>query len=137
MNFVWIICVILSLLLLIFNQSTDVLNVVNLAMQQSLSLCLSLGIIYIFWCGILEILENLGFGKFIAKLLSPLFLKLFPNQKQKTLSNIATNISANMLGFGNASLPAGIKAIEEMGNDRQQNQSLLICLNCQLVYFFQ
>ena len=68
------------------------------------------------WLGIMKIGEKGGVVNFIAKLLSPLFVKLFPDipKGHPVTGSIFMNIAANMLGLDNAATPLGLKAMEQL-----------------------
>ncbi len=66
------------------------------------------------WMGIMKIGEKGGLVNVLARALSPLFCKLFPDipKNHPVIGNIFMNISANMLGLDNAATPLGLKAME-------------------------
>ena len=66
------------------------------------------------WMGIMKIGEKGGLVNLLARGLSPLFCKLFPDipKNHPVIGNIFMNISANMLGLDNAATPLGLKAME-------------------------
>ena len=68
------------------------------------------------WLGIMKIGEKGGVVNFIARLLSPVFTKLFPDipKGHPVTGSIFMNIAANMLGLDNAATPLGLKAMEQM-----------------------
>ena len=68
------------------------------------------------WLGIMKIGEKGGVVNILAKLLSPLFCKLFPDipKGHPVTGSIFMNIAANMLGLDNAATPLGLKAMEQM-----------------------
>lgn len=68
------------------------------------------------WLGIMKIGEKGGVVNFIARLLSPVFCKLFPDipKGHPVTGSIFMNIAANMLGLDNAATPLGLKAMEQM-----------------------
>ncbi len=68
------------------------------------------------WLGIMKIGEKGGVVNVLAKLLSPLFSKLFPDipKGHPVTGSIFMNIAANMLGLDNAATPLGLKAMEQM-----------------------
>ena len=72
--------------------------------------------ILVFWLGMMKIAEDAGLLEKIAQWLSPLVQKLFPDipKNHPAIGYIMSNISANMLGLGNAATPMGIKAMEEL-----------------------
>lgn len=68
------------------------------------------------WLGIMKIGEKGGVVNVIARLLSPVFSKLFPDipKGHPVTGSIFMNIAANMLGLDNAATPLGLKAMEQM-----------------------
>lgn len=66
------------------------------------------------WMGVMKIGEKGGVVNTIAKLLSPVFCRLFPDipKGHPVIGSIFMNISANMLGLDNAATPLGLKAME-------------------------
>lgn len=68
------------------------------------------------WLGIMKIGEKGGIIDVFARLLSPIFTKLFPDipKGHPVTGSIFMNISANMLGLDNAATPLGLKAMEQL-----------------------
>jgi spore maturation protein SpmA len=68
------------------------------------------------WLGVLKIGERAGFLDLLARLLGPLFARLFPQvpRGHPALGSITMNMAANMLGLDNAATPIGIKAMKEL-----------------------
>ena len=68
------------------------------------------------WLGIMKIGEKGGVVNILARMLSPLFSKLFPEipKGHPVTGSIFMNIAANMLGLDNAATPLGLKAMEQM-----------------------
>ncbi|MDF2720539.1 MAG: nucleoside recognition protein [Paenibacillus sp.] len=72
--------------------------------------------ILVFWLGIMRIAEDSGLLNKIAALLRPVVRMLFPDvpKNHPAIGYIISNMSANMLGLGNAATPMGIKAMQEL-----------------------
>ena len=68
------------------------------------------------WLGIMKIGEKGGVVNALARLLSPIFTRLFPDipKGHPVTGSIFMNIAANMLGLDNAATPLGLKAMEQM-----------------------
>lgn len=68
------------------------------------------------WLGVMKIGEQGGVVNALARLLSPVFAKLFPDipKGHPVTGSIFMNIAANMLGLDNAATPLGLKAMEQM-----------------------
>ena len=79
--------------------------------------CITMIGIMSFWCGIMEIAEKAGLVKKAAEKLRPVIRFLFPQLPvgNKANEQIAINFIANILGLGWAATPAGLKAMEALG----------------------
>ncbi|MBQ1625950.1 MAG: hypothetical protein II100_00335, partial [Prevotella sp.] len=68
------------------------------------------------WLGVMKVGEKGGVVNFLARLLAPVFSKLFPDipKGHPVTGSIFMNIAANMLGLDNAATPLGLKAMEQM-----------------------
>ena len=68
------------------------------------------------WMGLMRIAEEAGLLRGIARLAAPLLRRLFPGvpESHPAMSAILMNVSANMLGLGNAATPFGIRAMQEL-----------------------
>ncbi len=95
--------------------SNAVLDGASGAVTLTISLC---GIMSL-WCGIMKVLERAGLIQKLSCLLSPILRLFFPDayKKQNGIGEISANISANLLGIGNAATPFALKAMEKL----QQN----------------
>jgi len=94
-------------------------NITNTAIDYAkLSVNIALGLIGIMalWLGIMKIAEAAGLIGIIAKWMKPITKRLFPNvpSDHPAMGSMIMNISANMLGLGNAATPFGLKAMEEL-----------------------
>ena len=76
--------------------------------------CLTAGVLMVFWCGIFALMEQAGLAAALARFLRPLLRKLFPiaSKDDATFSALSANVSANLLGLGNAATPMGIRAAQ-------------------------
>jgi spore maturation protein SpmA len=79
---------------------------------------IALGLIGIMalWLGVMKVAEDAGLITIIARWLKPIMKKLFPDvpSEHPAMGSMIMNISANMLGLGNAATPFGLKAMEEL-----------------------
>ena len=80
---------------------------------EAVTLAISLCGIMCFWCGLMKVAEQAGIVAWLAKLLSPVLGLLFKglNKGGRAMQLISMNITANILGLGNASTPLGISAM--------------------------
>jgi spore maturation protein SpmA len=68
------------------------------------------------WLGVMKIGEKAGFLAVMARLLGPLFARIFPDvpRGHPALGSITMNMAANVLGLDNAATPMGLKAMREL-----------------------
>ena len=99
-----------------FTKMKDVTNAVLDYAGTAVTIALGLIGIMALWLGVMKVAEEAGLIKIIAKSLRPLTKRLFPEipSDHPAMSSMIMNISANMLGLGNAATPFGLKAMEEM-----------------------
>lgn len=103
-----------SICFLLWRDPSSVLDSMIDASGEAFSLCIELCAVYAVWLGVLELVEASGLSEKLAKLLHPLIKKLFKIDDKETEKMIALNMSANILGLGNASTPMGINAIKRL-----------------------
>ncbi|THF78331.1 nucleoside recognition domain-containing protein [Cohnella fermenti] len=84
--------------------------------QTGVTVCIGLVSILVFWLGLMRIAEQAGLVRKLARLVAPLVRRLFPDvpADHPAFGYILTNMSANLLGLGNAATPMGIRAMQEL-----------------------
>lgn len=82
----------------------------------AVKLCLETGGLICLWSGVMEVLRRAGALEALSRALSPVLRRLFPRsaRDRDILSALASNVSANLLGLGNAATPMGIRAARGM-----------------------
>ena len=96
-----------------------------------------------FWCGVMKVAEKSGLTNKLAKVLRPILKLIFKeaSKDEKALGAIVMNITANMMGLGNAATPFGIKAMQEMDRLNKEkgvasnDMSLFLVLNAACIQF--
>lgn len=114
MNKIWLLMMLASLIVLLYVDPGATLSTMIDASTSALTLCIELCAVYAVWLGLLEIVDATGLGQKLAKLLRPLIKKLFRVDNEEIEKMIALNMSANILGLGNAATPMGIKAMKSL-----------------------
>lgn len=94
--------------------------------KDAVTLCITMLGIMSFWCGILKIGEESGLIEAMTRRMKPVIRFLFPEipENHPAAAYISTNMIANMLGLGWAATPAGLKAMEELGNLEKERRSV-------------
>ncbi|MGN1003765.1 MAG: nucleoside recognition domain-containing protein [Oscillospiraceae bacterium] len=83
---------------------------------QAVELCLSMTGVLCLWMGVMEIMRRSGLSDKLARLLRPVLKRLFPDfaGDKAVMDTVAANVSANLLGLGNAATPLGMEAARLM-----------------------
>ena len=79
--------------------------------QQAVTFCLTVGGMICLWSGVMEVMRRSGIAAGLSRLLQPVLRRLFPRASRdaQTLDALSMNVSANLLGLGNAATPAGVR----------------------------
>lgn len=84
--------------------------------EEGVAVALGLISILVFWLGVMRIAEEAGLVAALARVLRPVARWLFPSvpPDHPAMGSILANMSANLLGLGNAATPLGLKAMREL-----------------------
>ena len=136
MTWIWCGMVVLSL---IFGILTGQMDAVADAAMEGAASAVDLGIsmagVLCLWSGVMEIMNTCGLSAGLARIFRPLLRRLLPqaSRDQETLAALSANMSANLLGLGNAATPLGIRAARRMargcGGVASDDLCLLVVLN--------
>ena len=136
MSWAWTGMVVIAFFYGVYNGTLDIVAAAALnGAQSALELSLSMAGILCLWSGVMEILNVCGLSRRIAILFRPLLRRLLPNasRDEETLAAVSANVSANLLGLGNAATPLGIQAARRMarncGGTASDELCLLVVLN--------
>ena len=127
MDWIWTGLMLLSVLFGILNGTMEAVSAAALTGAQSaVELCVGLCGALCLWNGVLRLLEAGGIAGGLTRLLKPLLCRLYPEAKGngEALSALAENLSANLLGLGNAATPAGIRAARALSQGEQAADGL-------------
>jgi spore maturation protein A len=127
LNIIWPLFIILSVIYAILSGNIETLNeeIFN-SVGEAVQLTIKLIGIMSVWCGIMKIAQESELIKKFSRLIEPLIKNLFPEIKnnEKAKEEISANISANILGLGNASTPLGLKAMETLQKENNEKNKL-------------
>ena len=87
------------------------------------------------WLGIMKIGEKAGAVQILAKIVSPLFSRLFPEipKDHPVVGTMLMNVSANMLGLDNAATPMGLQAMKQL-QELNPNEDKSVASNSQIMF---
>ena len=129
LNFIWAFMILAGILYgALTGNLTSMTETILDSAGEAVSLCLSMVGIVGFWMGLMEIATKAGILQRATKGIMPVIRFFFPNipRGHKANQHIATNFIANILGLGWAATPAGLKAMEALGEleeDRRKGKA--------------
>ncbi len=131
MSWLWTGMVAVSLLFGLKTGSIDALG--NAALEgagAAVELCVAMAGIMALWTGVMEVMDRCGLSAALARLFRPLLRRLLPqaSRDSETLAALSANLSANLLGLGNAATPLGLRAAQRMARGCNGVASHELCL---------
>ena len=134
MSWVWTGLILVSIVFAFFTGNGSALASATLTgAQAGITLAISLAGSICLWTGIGKLMEAAGLTNLLSQLFRPFLHRLFPSTKSdpSLAGDLSANISANLLGLGNAATPMGISAACRMkrGNVATDELCRLIVLN--------
>lgn len=98
--------------------------------QAAVELCVSIAGMLCLWTGVMEIMRRSGLAEGLSRLLRPVLSALFPQMSgdRGVMDSISANVSANLLGLGNAATPLGIEAVRRMERKSPGTASDAMCM---------
>jgi spore maturation protein A len=132
LNVIWLGLIVISIVVAAMTGRMEAINAAAFEGAKT-GVTVSLGLLSVlaFWMGMMRIAEKSGLLELLARVLSPIIQVLFPDvpKGHPAMGYILSNMSANLLGLGNAATPMGLKAMEELQklNPDKQNASPAMC----------
>jgi spore maturation protein A len=117
MTVIWTGMVVLSVLCGLFTGNGSQVAAAALeGAAAAVALCLSIAGIMCLWMGVMEVMRRSGLSEKLSGLMAPALRLLYPEyaRDRDLMDTIAANISANLLGLGNAATPLGMEAARKM-----------------------
>ena len=98
--------------------------------QSAVELCFTMCGVMCLWTGVMEVMDQCALTDKISALFRPLLRRLLPRASRdgETLAAVSANLSANLLGLGNAATPLGIRAARRMSRGCAGIASDELCL---------
>ncbi len=96
----------------------------------AVELSLSIAGMLCLWTGVMEVMRQSGLAGQLSRLLAPLLRRLFPQAAgdRRTMDAISANVSANLLGLGNAATPLGLEAARGLARSSPGTASDGLCM---------
>ena len=101
---------------LILNRGGELTAALLDGAAQGVSLCVSMAGPLALWAGLGKLLDRVGLSELLAKALSPVLGRLIPASRsdRELAKHLSANVTANLLGLGNAATPMGIRAARRL-----------------------
>lgn len=119
MSWVWTLILVLSVVCaVILGRGPQLGAAVLSGAQSGITLAISIAGSICLWTGVGKLMEHAGITEMLSRLMRPLLNWIFPSSKKdKILSQkLSANISANILGLGNAATPMGVQAAKRLAD---------------------
>lgn len=131
-DFIWLLLFVGGILTaMVTGRMDDVSAAVLKGASQGVELCIGLIAVIALWLGIMKIAERAGLVSVLARILRPVGKFLYPSVpvNSPAMGAILANMSANLLGIGNAATPLGLQAMRELQslNDKKDRASDAMC----------
>lgn len=131
-NFIWLFLIAIGFIVAAVQGNIDAATQAMFKGAESgVTVCFGLISVLVFWLGIMRIAEDAGLLRKLAILIRPIVRFLFPSipKDHPAIGYIMTNMSANILGLGNAATPMGIRAMQELQklNGNKDSPSAAMC----------
>lgn len=128
MSKIWFIMLLSAIVTALFRDPSIAVSAMLTGAKDSVELAMELVAVYGVWLGFFALLDKTGIAKVIAKLLRPIIRFLFKGSSDEAQKYISMNMSANLIGLGNAATPMGINAVKLLGDEKESANTNVIML---------
>lgn len=131
MTVIWTGMVVVSILCgLLTGRGPQVASAAMEGAAAAVQLCITMAGVLCLWMGVMEVMKRAGLSERLSRLLRPILRRLYPDfaGDREVMDNISANVSANLLGLGNAATPLGIRATQLMGRRTPGTASDAMCM---------
>lgn len=113
--------------------ASELTAAVTEGIAAAVDFCLTAGSMMVFWCGLFAVMEQAGLADGLRRCLHPVLRRLFPitSRHDDAFAALSANVSANLLGLGNAATPMGIRAAQSISRlpHAQRELAALVVMN--------
>ena len=137
MAWIWTGMIAFSVIFGLISGNIDAVGVAALeGAGAAVRLCIAICGVTCLWSGVMEMMRRAGLAGKLARLFRPVLSRLFPQTRKNddAMEALSANVSANLLGLGNAATPLGIRAATEMAKTSRSTTAsddlcMLVILN--------
>ena len=131
MSVIWTVMVGASILCALLTGRGEAVAVAALeGAAAGVELCLSMAGVLCLWMGVMEVMARSGLAEGLSRLLRPVLRRLYPDfaGDKRVMDTVSANVSANLLGLGNAATPLGLEAARLMAERTPGIASDSLCM---------
>lgn len=131
MSLIWVGMVLFAIICgLLTGNSAAVASGAMEGARAGIELCISMAGILCLWMGVMEVMRRSGLSEKLSRLLRPILRLLYPDfaSDPEVMDTISANVSANLLGLGNAATPLGLEAARKMSRKSPGVASDSLCM---------
>lgn len=131
MSVIWTVMVGVSILCALMTGRGEAVAVAALeGAAAGVELCLSMAGVLCLWMGVMEVMRRSGLAEGLSRLLRPVLKRLYPDfaGDKRVMDTVSANVSANLLGLGNAATPLGLEASRLMAERTPGIASDSLCM---------
>lgn len=117
MSVIWVVMIGASVLCGLLTGRGEAVAVAALeGASAGVELCISMAGVLCLWMGVMEVMRRSGLSEGLSRVLRPALKRLYPDfaEDKQVMDTVSANVSANLLGLGNAATPLGLEAARLM-----------------------
>jgi len=131
MSVIWTVMVGVSIVCALLTGRVEAVSTAALeGAAAGVELCLSMTGVLCLWMGVMEVMRRSGLAEGLSRLLRPVLKRLYPDfaGDRRVMDTVSANVSANLLGLGNAATPLGLEAARLMAERSPGIASDSLCM---------
>jgi len=131
MSVIWVVMIGASVLCGLLTGRGEAVAVAALeGAAAGVELCISMAGVLCLWMGVMEVMRRSGLSEGLSRVLRPALRRLYPDfaEDKRVMDTVSANVSANLLGLGNAATPLGLEAARLMAEKSPGIASDSLCM---------
>ena len=131
MSVIWVVMIGASVLCGLLTGRGEAVAVAALeGASAGVELCISMAGVLCLWMGVMEVMRRSGLSEGLSRVLRPALRRLYPDfaENKRVMDTVSANVSANLLGLGNAATPLGLEAARLMAEKSPGIASDSLCM---------
>ena len=126
LSWFWIVCAMCGALFAVINGcGAEAAAALTSGASKGVELCIAMAGPLALWAGLGKLMDRVGLTALLSRLLSPALVRIFPASRTdpELARHLSGNVTANLLGLGNAATPMGIRAAGRLRDPRDPGRA--------------